>query len=128
MTARHLPRTGGLLLLMLAVGGTGFGYTAANTLPQSGGGDGAATIDDYVFTGSRSYVLDADNPQKVTSVTFTLSPAPPATATLRVNIGSTSSTWFSCAATGAATLTCSFPILTAPSALVADQLRVVVVN
>ncbi len=115
-------------LVVLAVAVPGFGYAAANTVPSGGAGDGSATVLGYAFSGSQTYVLDTDNPQKLSQVTFTLSPAPPAAATLRVKVGSASTTWYSCAATGLATLTCTFPIATAPSSLTADQLRVVVVN
>ncbi len=55
-------------LAIFAVGGAAF--TAANTVPATSAGEGAAAISGFTVT-NVAYNLDATNPSDVTTVTFT---------------------------------------------------------
>src|SRR5438067_12695867 len=99
------------------------GYSAANTVPTSKGGDGAGTISGYTIS-TVKYTLNSTDPRNIDTVTFNTDMAPPCGATVKVRRVSSCSTWYSC--TFAATaVTCT---TTSPAATVAtaDELRVVI--
>jgi len=99
------------------------GYTAANTVPISKGGDGAGTISGYTIS-SIAFTANATNAENIDAVTFNTNTAPPAGATVKVKIDASSSTWYACTFSGVA-VTCSTtsPLITA--ALI-DQVQVVI--
>ena len=111
---------GVLVVLLVAVS---FAYAAANIVPETGAGDGGETISGYTV-GNVQYVLDTDDPSKIDSVAFTLTPTSgaPAPTTVKVKLVETSSTWYNCTFT---TPTWSCTIGGAVTVLAADELRVV---
>ena len=102
---------------------TASGFAAANTVPTSKGGDGAGTISGYTVSNIK-YNLNASDPRNIDSVNLDLDTAPPASATKKIKLVASGSTWYSCTNSGV-TLTCN---TTSPQATVAasDELRVVI--
>lgn len=81
----------------LATGGT-YVYTNQNTVPQSYAGTGAAAINGYTVSSGPTYTLDANDPQTIASVSFTLSNAASAVpSSVEVQL-SPGGTWYSCPA------------------------------
>jgi hypothetical protein len=99
------------------------GYSAANTVPTSKGGDGAGTISGYTVSNIK-YNLNSSDPRNIDSVNLDLDTAPPASSTKKIKLVAAGSTWYSCTNAGV-TLTCT---TTSPQATVAasDELRVVI--
>lgn len=113
-----------VVLLVVAVS---FAYAAANTVPVTGAGDGQEEISGYNVTGVH-YVLDATDPGKIASVTFTLSPKNqlvenvPATANVKVKLGDPVDTWHDCNSSDGTTWSCTIGGVAVVDAV---QLRVV---
>ncbi len=94
-----------LLAGLLAVSGAAvYGYAAANTVPASRAGDGSAAVSGYTITNVH-YNLDAVNPQQLSSITFTISPAVPSGGTVRVSTDG-GVTWTAPCSTGTS-ITCT---------------------
>jgi hypothetical protein len=110
------------LALVGVFAAAGYGFAAANTVSESGAGDGQSTISGYT-TGNISYTLNSTNPANIDSVSFSLTPTAgaPAPVTVRVKLVSSSSTWHSCAVS-ASTWNCSVSGVTVAQA---NELRVV---
>lgn len=96
-----------------------FAYAAANTVPASTAGSGAAAISGYTIT-SIAYGLNASTPTNLDSVSFTI--APTAAATVKVQLAA-AGTWYSCSNTAGA-VTCA---TTSPQATVAAATQLTVV-
>src|SRR5947208_1928990 len=80
------------------------GYSAANTVPTSKGGDGAGTISGYTIS-TVKYTLNSTDPRNIDTVTFNTDVAPPSGATVKIRLVSSGSTWYSCTFSGTA-VTC----------------------
>lgn len=87
-----------------AVAAASYGFAAGNTVPGSRAGDGSAAVSGYTVTNVH-YNLNASNPQQLSSVTFTISPAVPPTGTVRVSTDG-GATWGATCTTGAS-ITCT---------------------
>ena len=107
---------------LVAIGVAGFAFTAANTVPNNKAGDGSGTVTGYVVS-SVHYGLNATDPAKADSVTFTLDSTPVAGSTLKTKVGAT---WYTCTNVTTA-VTCA---TTSPQATVAPitSLQVVVAD
>jgi hypothetical protein len=108
-------------VLALAAGGTGgWAYTAANTIASGGrAGQGSAAISAFTIS-SVAYALNANSPQNIDQVAFTLSPTSAKSAKAQLVTGGT---WYGCT-NAAGNVTCS---TTAPqgSASTANNLTIV---
>jgi hypothetical protein len=119
-------RTIAFILAILAVTALITAMTAANTVPASKAGAGAGAISGYTVSAIH-YSLNATNPANIDSVTFTLSAAPAAGATVKIKLVSSGSTWFSCTMSGTPAVDASCTT-TGATVLAADQLDVVVAD
>jgi hypothetical protein len=108
--------------LAVALGATGYAFTATSTVPSTNAGDGSGTISGYVVS-SVKYNLNSSNPGNIDSVTFTLDSTPISGSTIKSQLASAGS-WYSCTNVAAA-VTCT---TTSPQATVAaaTTLRVIV--
>lgn len=118
-TLRLLTIFGLTLLLSTAA----YGFAAANTLPETGAGDGQSTISGYTVT-NVTYTLNATTPTDIDKVTFDIAATAGADAptTVKVKLVTSSSTWFNCAITTDPTWECT---ITGVTATQANELRVV---
>lgn len=112
-----------LFLVGVGLSGAGYAFAAANTVPTSKAGDGAAVITGYTVS-SVVYDLNAAAPQNIDQVTFNVDSVPPVGSKLRLKLVAAGATWYTCSNAGTA-ITCN---TTVPQATVAsaDELRVVV--
>jgi hypothetical protein len=80
-TMRRIPRLRLLagLAAALAVGATGYAYTASNTVPVSTAGSGQGTVSGYTVSNVH-YALNATSPANIDSLTFGVSPVIPSTS------------------------------------------------
>ena len=108
----------GLALIFAVIA---YGFAAANTVPSSNAGDGNNTISGYVITNVH-YNLNAADPSRIDSVTFTISPSIPAGGTVAAKLVSSSTTYYTCTVSGGTAVSCATPGATALSA---DELRVI---
>ena len=109
------------LLPVLAMSAVAFAFAAANTVPESGAGDGSATISGYAVT-NVSYTLNATNPANIDSVAFEVNPIAGASAPTTVKARLvTDGTWYACSG-GPVNWTCN---VTGVTALAANNLQVV---
>jgi predicted small secreted protein len=87
---------GVFVVLLVAVS---FAYTAANTVPVTGAGDGSATISGYTVDNVEYELFDGD-PGQITAVKFTLSPevtSAPAPTTVKIKLQSSeTASWYNC--------------------------------
>jgi len=114
---------GGIALVGVAVMGIVLASTASNTVPDSKAGEGQGTITGYDIS-TVHYTLNTTDPAKIDSVTFKLDTAPIAGSTIKVKVGTTSTTWYTCTTvTTAATCPTVSPAATVK---LADELKVVV--
>jgi hypothetical protein len=106
-----------VIILSMAI----YGFAAANVVPASSAGDGSGAISGYTISAIH-YALNATNPGNIDDVTFTLSAAPAAGSTIKINLDGAN--WYTCTNVTTA-VTC---VTTAPQAtvLLATNLRVVV--
>jgi hypothetical protein len=106
-----------------AIGMAGFAFTASNTVPATKAGDGSGAVTGYVVS-SVHYGLNATDPSKADSVSFTLDSAPKAGSTIKVKVDGA---WYSC--TGATTTSISCNTSAGPATVVGiDTLQVVVAD
>jgi hypothetical protein len=115
-----------VVLLVLIVAASAYAFAAANVVPESGAGDGAATVSGYTVTGV-TYTLNTADPSKIDAVKFDIAPTAGAAAPTTVKIQLiTSGTWFGCTvgtpAPPKTPWTCS---VTAVTASAANNLRIV---
>ena len=89
------------LLFAALMGGGSYALTETNTIAPSKAGDGAGTVSGYAASAVH-WNLDATDPTKATSVTFTLDSAPGSVKAQVITGG----TWFTCSNAGTA-VTCS---------------------
>lgn len=114
----------GLFGLVLLLSLAAYGFAAANTLPETGAGDGQNTISGYTVT-NVTYVLNSTTPSTIDSVSFDIAPTAGASAptTVKVKLVSGSSTWFGCTKGTGTTWSCT--LTGGISASAANELRVV---
>ena len=123
----HSSRTKfvGITLIILVAAAAFYGFAAANTVPDSGAGDGEGTIYGYAIT-NIEYNLNASNPGNIDSVEFDIDDlggvlGDPGTVMIELENGAGS--WYSCTvASGHATCNTTSP---AQDVLSAVSLRVV---
>jgi hypothetical protein len=116
-----------VILLILVAAAAIYGFAAANTVPDSGAGDGAGTISGYTIS-SITYTLNSSNPRNIDAVEFDISSdgglGDPATVKIELEGGS--GTWYDCSiASGHATCDTTTP---AQDVEGATSLRVVAVG
>jgi hypothetical protein len=114
---------GGVAILAVAMAGMVMASTASNTVPDSKAGEGQGTITGYDIS-TVHYQLNASDPSKIDAVHFDLDSAPIIGSTIRVKLGSSSNSWYTCS-TVATAVTCA---TNSPPASVAaaNELKVVV--
>jgi len=114
---------GGVAIVAIAMIGVVMASTASNTVPDSKAGEGQGTITGYDIS-TVHYQLNASDPSKIDAVTFKLDSAPIAGSTIKVKVGSASTSWYSCTTvtTAATCATLSPPA----SVAAANELKVVV--
>jgi hypothetical protein len=80
-TTRRIPRFRLLagIASALAVGATGYAYTASNTVPASTAGSGQGGVSGYTIS-NLHYALNATSPANIDSLTFGVSPVIPSTS------------------------------------------------
>ena len=122
MNINRTLKLASVLLIVMVLTVAVYAFAAANTVPTSNAGDGQGAISGYDITNVH-YVLDATDPSKIGSMTFTATPAIPAGGSVRVKLVSTDTTYTSCTAAGAS-VTCTFSV--PPSALAVNELRVII--
>ena len=113
-----------LFLLVLILSASAYAFAAANTVPESGAGDGFDTISGYDIT-NVTYDTETDSdPSTIDTVSFTVAPSAGASAATEVfvTLENGSTTWYPCTL-AAGTWTCA--IGGAVDTLDADELRVV---
>lgn len=109
----------GSVVLAGSIGVAGFAFTASNTVPATKAGDGSGAVTGYVAS-SVHYALNAADPTKADSLTFTLDSAPVAGSTIRAKVGGN---WYSCTNVTVA-VTCA---TTSPAATVVSMTTLEVV-
>lgn len=102
-----LPR---ILLMFLAfamMSTVVYGFAAANTVPDSGAGDGEGTISGYTIS-NIGYTLDSDDPQTLASVKFDIAADEDDVSAdlVKVRLDESTTTWYDCTV-AAGTATCS---------------------
>jgi hypothetical protein len=118
----------GMILIILVAAAAIYGFAAANTVPDSGAGDGSGTIYGYAIT-NIVYNLNATNPGNIDSVEFDIDDlggvlGDPGTVVIELESGA--GTWYTCTvASGHATCDTTTP---AQDVLSATELRVVAVD
>ena len=124
---RRKSRSAFTAVLLAAVLASGsYALTAANTVPASKAGDGEGAVTGYTASVIH-YNLNATDPSKADSVTFTLDTAPAAGGTVKVEVDDGTGNWYSCTNVTTA-VTCLLnvaPTLTGVNVADIDQLRVV---
>ena len=94
----------GALLLLLGVASAAYAHTASNAAPASKAGDGSHAVSSYTAS-SIVYNLNATDRRNIDSVTMTLSAAPTAGSTKKLQLAS-GGAWYSCTNSGTS-LTCT---------------------
>ena len=109
-----------IVLVVVIVSATAYAFAAANTVPDTKAGDGSGTISGYTIT-NVAYGLNATDPTKLDSVTFTTSAAALHVKIKLVNAGTD---WYDCTSLNTTDWTCN---TTSPQATVAtmDKLTVI---
>lgn len=101
-----------------------YAFAAANSVPETGAGDGAETISGYTITNVK-YSLAAD-PSMLAGVTFNIAPTAGASQVTEVQVQVVDGgSWFACDESAAPVVTCT---ITGVSVSSADQFRVVAVQ
>ena len=111
MTKRRKLSTVFGIIVVLAVGGAAYAFTASNTVPATTAGAGSGAVSGYTVT-SLHYTLNSTTPVNIDSLTFTISPAVPSTSTGKVVIAAALSTGgptnYTCTTdTAGSTVTCA---------------------
>lgn len=131
--SRNRLRLIALVVPVAALIGSGFAFTASNTVTAKDAGNGADTISGYTIN-SVSYTLNSTNPGNIDAVKFVVKDAAGAAlaanpSTVKIKLVSSGSDWFACSLdTGTTTPTDDWSCATtSPQATVvaADELRVV---
>ena len=109
--SRFLPA----LMLVLILAAAAYAFAAANVVPESGAGDGSATISGYTITNVH-YTLNGTNPANIASVQFDVAPTAGAGAAQSVSVQLDGGTWSTCSLVSGNSWTCSLTGVTAAAA------------
>jgi hypothetical protein len=116
-----------VLLAVMVFSMAVYGFAAANTVVTSAAGDGQNTVSGYQITNVK-YNLDAVDPGKIATVTFTLDTAPKAGSTIKIKLVDTGTDWFACT-NATTTVTCTTSTGPNPATVAtANKLRVVIAD
>jgi hypothetical protein len=117
-----------MILLILVIAAAVYGFAAANTVEDSGAGDGAGTIYGYAITNIQ-YTLNSSDPGNIDSVEFDIDDLGGVLgdpSTVQIELESGSGSWYSCSiSSGHATCDTTSP---AQDVAGATELRVVAVD
>jgi len=99
------------VLVVAAIGGGVYAFTASNTVPATTAGSGAGVVSGYTVSNIH-YSLNTTTPANIDSLTFTINPTVPSTTTGKVVIQAALSTGgptsYTCSTdTTGATVTCA---------------------
>jgi hypothetical protein len=100
----HITRTlkiAAVLLAVMVLSMAVYGFAAANTVPASKAGDGEGAVTGYTVSAVK-YNLNTTNPSLIDSVTLTMTTAPTANSTIRIQL-LTGGSWYTCPYTTAST-------------------------
>jgi len=122
------PRTIALLVIILVLSAVTYGFAAANTVPESGAGDGSGTISGYGITSIVYSIFGDSDPSDIETVTFDVAPLAGAAApgSVYAKLDASSATWVTCSNIGGNTWQCDFAGTV--NTVDADELRVVAVE
>lgn len=124
---RSTPRVLFVFLIALLATSVVYGFAAANTVPDSGAGDGAGTISGYTIE-NVVYTLNSTNPQLLDQVKFDISADESGVAVdvVKVRLDASTTTWYDCTVeSGVATCDLTGTTL---NVVDTDELRVVAVS
>lgn len=99
-----------VLLMVLVLMVAAYAFAASNTVPASSAGDGEGAVSGYTVS-SITYGLDATDPSKITSVSFSLSPATAVSGKVHAALTDqtkTTYTWSTGCTLSGSTWTCAF--------------------
>ena len=121
----------GMVLLILVLAAAIYGFAAANTVPDSGAGDGSGDICGYLIE-NVAYTLNGTDPGVLDEVAFDTTPEGAGCthgdpATVKVKLEATAGTWYDCAVGTGVDWECDLTG-TALDVLDADELRVIAVE
>jgi hypothetical protein len=113
---------------ILVVSATVYGFAAANTVPETGAGDGSGTVSGYTIT-NIDWALLSSSPDKLSAVSFDVAATSGAGAAgdVRITVDS-GSNWITCSGPSGTTWTCSFGTGSEPSVSAVSQLQIVAVE
>lgn len=121
------PRNLAIVLVIFLVSLTIYGFAAANTVPESGAGDGSGAVSGYTVS-NIAYTLLGSDPSKLQQVDFDVAPTagagPASDVRITVDAGTT---WVTCAG-GAGSWTCAFAGGSEPAVSGINSLQVVAVD
>lgn len=113
-----------LVILLLMI--TAYAYAAANTVPETGAGDGQNAISGYTITNVH-YSLDSTDPSLISQVSFDINPTDGADDVSEVKVQlEAGGDWFDCVEASAPAVTCD--VNGGVTAFEADNFRVVAVQ
>lgn len=121
------PKTLAIILALAVIGVVVYGFAAANSVPESGAGDGTGTVSGYTIT-NINYTLLASDPTKVDQVEFDVAATSGAgdAGDVRITVDA-GTTWITC--TNAVNhWTCDFGVGSEPSVSAISNLQVVAVE
>lgn len=122
------PRILFVLLIAMIFATAVYGFAAANTVPDSGAGDGAGEISGYTVS-KIQYTLNEENPQILSQVMFAISAdiEKVETGKVRVRLDADSSNWYDCKVADGQAI-CDLSTGEKFEVANADELRVVAVS
>ena len=122
------PKTIAIALIILLISIVGYGYTAANVVPESGAGEGSEAISGYTIS-NVDYTLLVADPTSVGSVSIdvaaTAGASAPNTVQITVDGGTT---WITCTGPTGSTWACAFAAGSEPAVADLATLQVVAVE
>lgn len=117
-----------LVVIIFIVALAIYGFAAANTVPESGAGDGSGTVSGYTISNIQ-YTLLSTDPSKLAEVDFDVSPTAGAGAASDVRISMDSgASWLACTNPSGNSWNCAFAGGSEPDVLGINSLRVVAVD
>jgi hypothetical protein len=105
-----------------------YGFAAANTVPESGAGDGSGTVSGYTIS-NIEYTLLSSDPSLLDEVDFDVAPTAGASAASDVRISvDGGTTWVTCTDSGGGSWNCAFTGGSEPGVAGITSLQVVAVD
>jgi hypothetical protein len=121
---RKIILLGGVVIMLAVV----YGFAAANSVPETGAGEGSGTVSGYTIT-NVAYTLLSSDPSKLQKIAFDVAPTSGAGAASQVRItvnGGT--TWVTCTGPTGTNWSCSFTVGSEPTVSSISSLRIVAVD